>query len=105
MVHHNTNNATVQHDEKVTGVHTVESWLVQDENKDKSNLYGYNLPKGTWFVTSRNSVNTRLPLSPLKKSMLTAFEIKPAVNFPMVNSIRGFPPDVGALKAIMPRIQ
>lgn len=53
MKHHNTNNATVQHDEKVTGVHTVESWIVQDENKDKSNLYGYNLPKGTWFVTMR----------------------------------------------------
>ncbi len=53
MKHQNTNNATVQHEEKVTGVHTIESWIVQDENKDKSNLYGYNLPKGTWFVTMK----------------------------------------------------
>ena len=53
MKHQNTNNATVQHEEKVTGVHTIESWIVQDKNKDKSNLYGYNLPKGTWFVTMK----------------------------------------------------
>lgn len=53
MKHQNTNNATVQHEEKVTGVHTVESWIVQDSENDKSNLYGYNLPKGTWFVTMR----------------------------------------------------
>lgn len=53
MKHQNTNNATVQHEEKVTGVHTIESWIVQDSNNDKSNLYGYNLPKGTWFVTMR----------------------------------------------------
>jgi len=53
MKHQNTNNATVQHNEKVTGVHTIESWIVDNPEKDKSNLYGYNLPKGTWFVTMR----------------------------------------------------
>lgn len=51
--HHNTNNATVQHEEKVTGVHTVESWIVQDSKKDKTALYGYDLPVGTWAVTMR----------------------------------------------------
>ena len=49
----NTNNATLQHEEKVTGVHTVESWIVEDSKNDKSNLYGYELPKGTWFVSMR----------------------------------------------------
>ena len=53
MKHHNTNNATLQHEEKVTGVHTVESWIVEDSKNDKSNLYGYELPKGTWFVSMR----------------------------------------------------
>ena len=53
MKHHNTNNATIQHEDKVTGVHTIESWLVQDSKKDKSNLYGYELPAGTWFVSMR----------------------------------------------------
>jgi len=39
--------------EKVSGVHTVESWIVEDSKNDKSNLYGYELPKGTWFVSMR----------------------------------------------------
>ena len=53
MKHQNTNNATLQHEEKVTGVYTVESWIVEDSKNDKSNLYGYELPKGTWFVAMR----------------------------------------------------
>jgi len=53
MKHQNTNSATLQHEEKVTGVHTVESWIVEDSKNDKSNLYGYELPKGTWFVAMR----------------------------------------------------
>jgi hypothetical protein len=53
MKHQNTNSATLQHEEKVTGVHTVESWIVEDSKNDKSNLYGYELPKGTWFVSMR----------------------------------------------------
>tara|TARA_R110000744_G_scaffold5556_2_gene19791 strand:+ start:5301 stop:6092 length:792 start_codon:yes stop_codon:yes gene_type:complete len=53
LKHENTNSATLQHEEKVSGVHTVESWIVEDSKNDKSNLYGYELPKGTWFVTMR----------------------------------------------------
>ena len=53
MKHQNTNNATIQHEDKVTGVHTIESWIVQDSKKDKSNLYGYELPVGTWMVSMR----------------------------------------------------
>lgn len=53
MKHQNTNNATIQHEDKVTGVHTVESWIVQDSEKDKTALYGFNLPVGTWAVSMR----------------------------------------------------
>ena len=52
MKHQNTNNATIQHEDKVTGVHTIESWIIQDSKKDKSNLYGYELPVGTGMGTS-----------------------------------------------------
>lgn len=51
--YHNSNNATVQHEYKVTGVSVIESWIVEDSKNDKSNLYGYELPKGTWFVSMR----------------------------------------------------
>ena len=40
---------TVEHDRKVNGVYLTESWIIEQSAKDKSNLYGYTLPKGTWF--------------------------------------------------------
>ena len=53
LKHNNNNNATVQHENKVTGVHTVESWIIQDAEMDKSRLYGFDLPKGTWMVSMK----------------------------------------------------
>tara|TARA_R100000655_G_scaffold109282_1_gene163363 strand:- start:1045 stop:1797 length:753 start_codon:yes stop_codon:yes gene_type:complete len=55
LKHNNNNSATLQHENKVTGVHTVESWIIQDSEIDKSKLYGYDLPKGTWMVSMRIS--------------------------------------------------
>jgi hypothetical protein len=40
---------TVDHDKKVSGVYLTESWIIEESSKDKSNIYGYTLPKGTWF--------------------------------------------------------
>lgn len=53
LKYQNNNNATIQHEDNTTGVHTVESWIVQDTDMDKSKLYGFNVPKGTWFVSMR----------------------------------------------------
>jgi hypothetical protein len=33
----------------VSGVLTVESWI-KEGDQDKSKLYGFDLPNGTWFV-------------------------------------------------------
>lgn len=49
LKHGNNNNATYQHEEDVLDVHTVESWIKEGDN-DKSKMYGYDLPDGTWFV-------------------------------------------------------
>lgn len=40
---------TVEHGSKVNGVYLTESWLIENSAKDKSNIYGFTLPKGTWF--------------------------------------------------------
>lgn len=40
---------TLDHDRKVSGINLSESWIVEASGKDKSNLYGFTLPKGTWF--------------------------------------------------------
>ena len=41
----------IEHDptRKMADVSLVETWLVEDPEKDKSAIYGYNLPKGSWF--------------------------------------------------------
>lgn len=41
---------TLEHGNKTSGVHMVESWIVEHPTKDKSNLYGFTLPKGSWFA-------------------------------------------------------
>ena len=50
LMHENNNTATYQHEKEVSGVHTVESWIKEDDKFDKSNAYGFKLPVGTWFV-------------------------------------------------------
>jgi hypothetical protein len=52
LKHNNHHKATYEHQERVAGVLTVESWI-KEGKQDKSSLYGYDLPVGTWFVKMR----------------------------------------------------
>ena len=47
----NQNNSTLEHEYQLKGMSVVESWIVEDEKKDKSALYNLNMPKGTWMVS------------------------------------------------------
>jgi hypothetical protein len=47
----NQSNATFEHKEEIKGLTMVESWIVEDLEKDKSNLYNLNVPVGTWMGT------------------------------------------------------
>ena len=49
LKHNNHHKATYEHKDRVSGVLTVESWIKEGDN-DKSKMYGYDLPNGTWFV-------------------------------------------------------
>ncbi len=49
LKHNNHHKATYEHQDRVSGVLTTESWIKEGE-QDKSKLYGYDLPNGTWFV-------------------------------------------------------
>ena len=49
LKHNNHHKATYEHQDRVSGVLTVESWIKEGE-QDKSKLYGFDLPNGTWFV-------------------------------------------------------
>ena len=40
---------TTEHNKKVDDVYLTESWIIEKSSGDKSNLYGFTLPRGTWF--------------------------------------------------------
>ena len=45
--------ATLEHQEKITGLTVVESWIVEDEIQDKSRKYNLNVPVGSWVVSMK----------------------------------------------------
>jgi hypothetical protein len=50
---HNQDKATFEHLEPVQGMTVVESWIVDDSATDKSALYGFSMPKGTWMMSMK----------------------------------------------------
>ena len=52
LKHNNHHKATYEHKDRVAGVLTVESWI-KEGDMDKSKMYGFDLPNGTWFVKMR----------------------------------------------------
>jgi len=45
----NQSNSTLEHDGELKGLTLVESWIVEDKAKDKTALYGLDVPVGTWM--------------------------------------------------------
>ena len=46
----NNNEATLEHEQKASGLCVVESWIVDDPTSDKSNKYGLEASEGDWVV-------------------------------------------------------
>jgi hypothetical protein len=48
-------NSTIEHDsnQKIDGVTFVESWIVENSEKDKSSNFGFSFPKGSWVATMK----------------------------------------------------
>ena len=54
LMRSNQNNATYEHERKMLeGMSVVESWIIEDEKTDKSRLYNFSLPKGTWMISMK----------------------------------------------------
>jgi hypothetical protein len=49
----NQSNATLEHQMKANNLTVVESWIVEDEVKDKSAIYGLNAPVGSWVISMK----------------------------------------------------
>lgn len=47
----NQSNWTLEHNNEIKGLTVVESWIVEDTQKDKSALYNLSVPVGTWMAS------------------------------------------------------
>ena len=49
----NHNKSTLEHELPLEGLVAVESWIVEDKEKDKNTLYGMDVPLGTWMLSMK----------------------------------------------------
>lgn len=49
----NQNKATIEHDVGIKGMTVVESWIKEDNEKDKSCIYGIDVPVGSWLIAMK----------------------------------------------------
>ncbi len=66
--------STLQHKADINGVTVVETWLKEDEVKDKSLMYGFDLPVNTWFV--KMSVDNPEIKEQIKNGTIKGFSIE-----------------------------
>jgi hypothetical protein len=65
-------------DNGIGSMSLIESWIVEDQSKDKSAIYGYNLPVGTWFGSFK--VNDLEVWEKIKNHELNGFSIECFMN-------------------------
>ena len=74
LMRSNQNNATYEHKDKLEGLSVVESWIIEDENQDKSRKYGFSLPVGTWMISMK--VNNDEVWNDVKEGKVKGFSIE-----------------------------
>ena len=53
FINGNQNKSTLEHQMPLTGLSVVESWIVEDKEKDKTRHYDMEVPVGTWMVSMK----------------------------------------------------
>ena len=70
----NHNNTDINHDDQVTQNNTLlESWIVENPKQDKSALYGFDVPEGTWMVSYK--INDDEVWNKIKAGELNGFSV------------------------------
>ena len=77
-------NSTIEHDSKINGVTFVESWIVEDSNNDKSNVFGFSYPKGSWVATMKVDSND-IWNDFVKTGKVKGFSVDAMVNLKEIN--------------------
>ena len=97
LKHNNHHKATYEHQDRVSGVLTVESWI-KEGDMDKSKLYGYDLPNGTWFVKMK--INNEELWQEIKQGNLKGLSIEGYFTDKMEKMSEKAPTDEEILKAL-----
>ena len=74
QINSNQNNATYEHKTELKDMSVVESWIIDDANMDKSKVYGFDLPKGTWMILMK--VNNDDVWKDVKEGKVKGFSIE-----------------------------
>ena len=70
----NANNVTSEHEKPVKNATVIESWIVESEANDKSNLYKLNAPLGSWVIMMK--INNSQEWELIKKGEYNGFSIE-----------------------------
>ena len=97
LKHNNHHKATYEHQDRVSGVLTVESWI-KEGSQDKSKLYGYDLPNGTWFVKMK--INNDELWSKIKDGEVSGLSIEGYFTDKMEKMSERQPTDAEILEAL-----
>jgi hypothetical protein len=97
LKHNNHHKATYEHKDRVSGVLTVESWI-KEGDMDKSKLFGYDLPNGTWFVKMK--INNDELWSKVKDGSLRGLSIEGYFTDKMEKMSEKIPTDEEILSAL-----
>ena len=98
LKHNNHHKATYEHQDRVSGVLTTESWIIEDPKMDKSRLFGYDLPKGTWMVSMK--INNDELWSKVKDGSLRGLSIEGYFTDKMEKMSEKIPTDEEILSAL-----
>ena len=74
QINSNQNNATYEHKTELKDMSVVESWIIDDSEMDKSKVYGFDLPKGTWMILMK--VNNDNVWKDVKEGKVKGFSIE-----------------------------
>ena len=82
------NEHTLEHQTDIEGLSVVESWIVDDDKRDKSRVYGFSVPVGSWMVSIKvdnDKIWEKVKEKSVKGFSIEGFFVDKVVNMQTLN--------------------
>ena len=82
------NEHTLEHQQDITGLSVVESWIVADDKLDKRRIYNFSVPVGSWMVSIKvdnNDIWEKVKEKSVKGFSIEGFFVDKVVNMQSVD--------------------